>query len=74
MKKTKSGAPVCVFCNKSEGRMFNMFTPRFPPFGTACTECEESMPEGTEVPADDSAAGNEAAEMMDWANRKRKEK
>jgi hypothetical protein len=53
MKTTKSkssSAPTCVFCGRSAGVQFNIFTPRFKPFGTACVECEESLPPGTEVP------------------------
>lgn len=46
----KSSAPVCVFCHRSEGVQFAIFTPRFQPFGTACTDCEKTLPEGTEVP------------------------
>lgn len=37
--------PACVFCGGSgTGVTFAMFNPRFPPFGTACTACEESLP------------------------------
>ena len=48
--KSKKSAPVCVFCGASQGAQFNIFTPRFQPFGTACVKCEESLPEGTKVP------------------------
>ncbi len=51
-QKSKSGAPRCVFCHRSgDGVLFNIFTPRFKPFGTACIECEAKLPEGTQVPA-----------------------
>jgi len=46
----KKNVPTCVFCGRSYGVTFAMFTPRFKPFGTACTDCEESLPEGTTVP------------------------
>lgn len=49
-KSRQSDAPICVFCKRSSGVGFNIFTPRFPPFGTACVECEESLPPGTTVP------------------------
>lgn len=43
--------PVCVFCKRSgAGVQFVVFCPRFPPFGTACSDCEETLPKGTEVP------------------------
>jgi hypothetical protein len=47
----KSAAPVCVFCRRSAGVSFAMFSPRFAPFGTACTECESTLPPGTVVPS-----------------------
>lgn len=51
-KKTK---PVCVFCKRSgNGVTFAIFNPRFPPFGTACTDCEASLPEGTQVPKENA--------------------
>jgi len=45
--------PICVFCGGT-GRdvTFNIFTPRFPPFGTACVQCEETLPAEIKVPAD----------------------
>ncbi len=43
-------APRCVFCGRSEGAEFQIFGPRFEPFGTACVECEATLPKGTEVP------------------------
>lgn len=46
----QSSAPVCVFCHRSEGVQFAIFTPRFQPFGTACVECERTLPAGTTVP------------------------
>ena len=50
-KPKKSSAPVCVFCKRSgAGVHFLIFNPRFEPFGTACTDCEKSLPEGTVVP------------------------
>ena len=48
--KKSSSAPVCAFCKRSEGVQFAIFTPRFKPFGTACVECEKSLPEGTPAP------------------------
>lgn len=34
-------APVCTFCKRSgAGVQFAIFSPRFHPFGTACTDCE----------------------------------
>lgn len=48
-----SSQPVCVFCHRTgAGVQFAMFTPRFKPFGTACTDCERDLPEGTTVPAE----------------------
>jgi hypothetical protein len=41
--KTKTSAPVCAFCGKSDVQ-FAIFNPRFAPFGTACTGCEETIP------------------------------
>jgi hypothetical protein len=49
-KKTKS-APICVFCGRSSGAQFAIFNPRFQPFGTACTDCEATLPPGTVVPS-----------------------
>lgn len=49
--KSKSSAPQCVFCHRSgSGVQFNIFTPRFAPFGTACTDCEASLPPDTRLP------------------------
>jgi len=48
--KKSSSAPVCAFCKRSEGVQFAIFTPRFKPFGTACVECEATLPEGTPAP------------------------
>ena len=46
-----TGKPVCVFCGRwGTGVRFNIFTPRFKPFGTACTDCEEALPPDTELP------------------------
>ncbi len=50
MKKKTSNAPCCVFCKKSHGAQFNIFTPRFKPFGTACVECEKSVPAHFKTP------------------------
>ncbi len=51
-KKKKASAPTCVFCKRTgNGVQFAIFTPRFKPFGTACTDCEATLPPGTEVPA-----------------------
>lgn len=49
-KNKSKSVPTCVFCGKSYGVQFNIFTPRFAPFGTACVECEKTLPEGTKVP------------------------
>jgi len=47
---TGSG-PRCVFCKRSgDGVQFVVFSPRFPPFGTACADCEKTLPPGTTVP------------------------
>ena len=55
-KLAKSNAPTCVFCGRSgDGVQFVMVNPRFKPFGTACTDCEKSLPEGTVVPKEASA-------------------
>lgn len=49
--KNETSKPVCRFCGKSgNGVQFAMFNPRFKPFGTACVECEATLPEGTTVP------------------------
>ena len=40
--KPKSSGPCCIFCKSGAGQ-FNIFTPRFQPFGTACVECEEKV-------------------------------
>lgn len=50
----KPNRPTCVFCKRSEGVQFAVFNPRFKPFGTACVDCERTLPPGTQVP--DSAA------------------
>ena len=47
--KSKSSGPCCVFCGTKTGQ-FVIFNPRFQPFGTACVECEKTLPEGTKVP------------------------
>ncbi len=48
--KTQSSAPRCVFCGRDSGVQFAVFNPRFAPFGTACVECEASLPPGTPGP------------------------
>lgn len=51
-KKAKPAAPVCVFCKRTgAGVHFSIFQPRFQPFGTACMDCERTLPPGTKVPA-----------------------
>ena len=52
-KTTKQDSkPTCAFCKRSgSGITFAMFSPRFQPFGTACTECEATLPPGTANPA-----------------------
>ena len=51
-KKTKPSAPTCIFCGRNgNGVQFAIFTPRFKPFGTACTECEATLPLETTIPA-----------------------
>ena len=49
--KTQS-KPKCAFCKKSAGVQFNIFTPRFAPFGTACVECETTIPAHIKTVAD----------------------
>ena len=49
--KSKQSVPVCVLCGASHNAHFAMFPPRFKPFGTACVECEKTLPAGTVVPA-----------------------
>lgn len=39
----KSSGPRCIFCGGTSGVQFQMFTPRFQPFGTACVPCEQSV-------------------------------
>lgn len=46
----ENSAPTCIFCGKSSGVQFAIFNPKFPPFGTACVECEkihDKLPEKT---------------------------
>ncbi len=59
--KSVGNAPRCVFCGRSNGAQFNIFTPRFQPFGTACVDCEKSLPPGTQVPEINLAAPNQQA-------------
>ena len=57
--KNQRTAPKCIFCGRSSGVQFNIFTPKFPPFGTACVECEathDRLP-GTPAPAPADASG-----------------
>jgi hypothetical protein len=50
-KRTPSPPPVCAFCRRTgPGVLFNIFTPRFAPFGTACTDCEAKLPKDTPHP------------------------
>lgn len=53
-RKSKSqprSAPQCVFCKRTGGGVqFVIFNPRFQPFGTACDECEKTLPPGTKLP------------------------
>lgn len=49
--KSFNSVPTCVFCGRSgAGVQFLIFNPRFEPFGTACVDCEKTLPEGTKVP------------------------
>ena len=61
--KRTSSTPKCVFCGRSYGVQFNIFTPRFKPFGTACVECESTIPEGTTVPGTPERAHEEAVAL-----------
>jgi hypothetical protein len=42
--------PRCVFCGRDTDVQFSIFNPRFPPFGTACVDCEATLPPETVVP------------------------
>jgi hypothetical protein len=53
-RKKETTRPRCVFCKRDVGVTFAIFNPRFKPFGTACTDCEASLPEGTKVPDADN--------------------
>lgn len=56
-KKAPAALPVCVFCKRSgSGVQFDIMNPRFAPFGTACTDCEKTLPPGTVVPGTEEAA------------------
>ena len=55
--KLDQSAPRCAFCGRSEGVQFNIFAPRFRPFGTACVECEAKVPEGTVPPVAEKVGG-----------------
>lgn len=37
-------APVCLFCGRSGAGVTFALCPRFLPFGTACTDCERTIP------------------------------
>lgn len=50
MKTETKSKPTCVFCGRSDGVQFAIFNPRFQPFGTACVECEATLPPDTKVP------------------------
>lgn len=51
-KPARKSAPVCVFCQRSgDGVLFAIFNPRFKPFGTACTDCEATLPRDATVPS-----------------------
>lgn len=55
-KAKKQSAPVCVFCHRSEGVQFAVFNPRFKPLGTACVDCEKTLPKGSTVPVAEQGA------------------
>lgn len=43
--------PICHFCHRSgNGVLFQIFHPRFEPFGTACVDCERTLPPETPAP------------------------
>lgn len=49
--KVSEAGPTCHFCKRSgAGVQFAMFNPRFKPFGTACVDCEKSLPPDTPAP------------------------
>ena len=49
--KAAPSRPKCCFCHRDgNGVQFSVFNPRFKPFGTACTDCEATLPAGTIVP------------------------
>lgn len=50
-RKPAQSRPTCAFCKRSDGVQFSIFTPRFKPFGTACVECEATLPKDAVVPA-----------------------
>lgn len=53
--------PQCVFCQRTgSGVQFAIFNPRFKPFGTACDECEKTLPPGTEAPKPDFGSSGES--------------
>lgn len=50
-KKSAPSVPACLFCKRSgNGIQFAIFSPRFKPFGTACTDCDATLPPETVVP------------------------
>jgi len=61
MKAKQSSAPRCVFCGRDSGVQFAIFNPRFKPSGTACVECEATLPAGTQVPLKVDPPGDSAA-------------
>ena len=66
-RKKESIAPRCVFCGRSgSGVTFAIFNPRFKPFGTACTDCEKSLPPGTPLPAPPAPAPEPAPEPLSY--------
>ena len=55
-KKSSQSLPICCFCGGSHNTQFAIFNPRFQPFGTACVECEASMPAGITPPTSGTLA------------------
>ena len=55
VRKARATAPRCVFCGRDRSVQFVIFNPRFAPFGTACVECERTLPPGTVLPAEPAA-------------------
>jgi hypothetical protein len=64
--------PTCAICQNSAGVQFNIFTPRFAPFGTACVECEKTIPAHIKTVADwtpEAQASTQAATSETAARR-----